>query len=349
MENTTDLQIFTENGRAKTRSLGFSLVEVMVAVGLIGIVSLGIASLLSTFKKGQTAIEDSSELNSFRDSLYTVIKNTDACKETVSGINAAGLNALANAGDASNITLQVKSGGAVLYNLNPAVKTNDLPGTLKDKFDVQSVQFVKRANPVNTTRDFGTGVATPARLLTGELRLTFMNKATHQETKSYSMPISVYQEVSSGLLKDCATINDSTTKSACLNLGGTWDEVHTTYPDSIRCVPANSCIAVGSYAKVLTSGGAPLIAPNGIPYGHTNPFTGDYTCPYSDVVKEFQSGAVTVAGDCGKYCVSNAVYPVYACMRCPAGIVPTAVMNGTNTVQAYNPGTDTVTTGTTNY
>ena len=77
---------------------GFSLIEVMVAVGLMGIVSLGVMKLMNNMSKGQKSVQSSMELDNF-------IKSVQG-KETPIVTGKAGKEALEVAMEIQRIIIQ---------------------------------------------------------------------------------------------------------------------------------------------------------------------------------------------------------------------------------------------------
>ena len=67
---------------------GFSLIEVLVAAGLLGLLSLGIASMFSQQQKEMKALDEKFILQSLRQNVLNVLQSKPVCVSNLGSISA---------------------------------------------------------------------------------------------------------------------------------------------------------------------------------------------------------------------------------------------------------------------
>jgi len=80
----------------KIKQSGFSLVEVMVAAGLLGLVSLGVIQLFQNINKGQADVQSESDYSSLIQEATLLLSKEKACQASLSGFVFNGSTIKAN-------------------------------------------------------------------------------------------------------------------------------------------------------------------------------------------------------------------------------------------------------------
>lgn len=94
----------------RERMKGFSLAEVMIAIGILGAVSLGVMRLVRMQSDQQKKSETEFELNTVFTNLTQHLQNSESCRTT--------LSALGNITTNKNITQIKNRNGSVIYEIN---------------------------------------------------------------------------------------------------------------------------------------------------------------------------------------------------------------------------------------
>lgn len=193
---------------------GFSLVQVMVAMGLLGAGAVTVMQVQKNNISANKKTETRYDVNSLAQDINTILIDENACRNTFNGRNF-----LAAAGT-SNVFTQVRDGsvggGQVVYGTGPVV-----------------------ANTINIDRyqyNITTPLApTPSGQLTGAFRISFFYReasAILQNPNIYEKKIDHNFKVvtnPSGLLVNCfsdaGTDITQNVRNSCESLGGTFDEI----------------------------------------------------------------------------------------------------------------------------
>lgn len=153
------------NKKYKLSQGGFSLLEVMVAAGLLGVLSLGTMRVLETINKGQKTMSQKSEISSVLYNMTLALRDAEGCGRTLAGWGGheTPLDGGAGKTEIDNIHFGGMSGG-----LARVVKAGDGATTTKNsifgegtsgKMKVSLIEFVVEAGDVA-----GVGTPYPAKV-----------------------------------------------------------------------------------------------------------------------------------------------------------------------------------------
>lgn len=181
----------------KAHQAGFSLAEIMIAMGLLSILTLGISSAIKMMAKGQATSEVKMEELELRRQIVTLLTDKLACQNTMKGKAIGG------------VVNQIKGPtDLMMYQMGNIYGNNSL----------KIVQMMTRDN--NVTLHNGTKSV--------DLVIDFekMKKLVTHNVKSISISLAVVVD-GSGLIESCYSdseaIISSATSQSCLSLGGTWN------------------------------------------------------------------------------------------------------------------------------
>ena len=65
------------------RDSGFSIVEITVAMGLLGALSLGVMKIMENSQKAAKNIENKDEISQFQNEINDILKNPNNCEATL--------------------------------------------------------------------------------------------------------------------------------------------------------------------------------------------------------------------------------------------------------------------------
>ncbi|MCF8059073.1 MAG: prepilin-type N-terminal cleavage/methylation domain-containing protein [Bacteriovoracaceae bacterium] len=269
-------------------SSGFSLVEIMVAAGLIGIVALGSVNLSGQLSNVKKRGENFIERNDFTGALSRYIYSGKGCSDLV-GTTVGG--------SLSDIVFSNWS-----YLGSSSLET----GQKIEGMEVVSLQA--RQDLSSTLPKIKVGAD---ELLKTTLEVQMVLKQDKRETSHfYTVPV---LSKPSGEIITCNESKD--VAEICNALLGTYDATNN------RCNVADSCLLKGTY-KTLTCSPVPADGSScSADYGleENNPFTGAVSCPTGSSAS--QTGIVTWnhSVSCGKKCTQTItnVARWFTCLECP--------------------------------
>lgn len=183
---------------------GFSLVQVMVAAGLVGVISLGVNQLIGNMNKSVVTAESKGEELSLKTTISTFLKSSSACRETLVGKNIGdNIDAIKNS--AGTEVIKVYSSSLDNKYGNRSVKIN-------------SMKLVDRAEPE----------ADGTRMIDFEVELERVKKQVRgSRVRVLRIPIRVEAASATDVINSCFTASDGLVvlamEESCNMLGGTWD------------------------------------------------------------------------------------------------------------------------------
>lgn len=182
---------------------GFTLIEVIVAAGLLSALTFGVISQMQTMSKGQVTAETKMEELEIRRMVSSGLTDKLACQRTLVGKNI---------GDA--ITDINNAAGQSVYKVGEAYGNN----TLK----LASI----------TTEDTGETFSDGTRSV--NLLITFEKmKKTSLNLKTTKINMRVKAPSAAGLISECFADNDQVLQDSCVAAGGTWAGTKCEYPQYI--------------------------------------------------------------------------------------------------------------------
>jgi prepilin-type N-terminal cleavage/methylation domain-containing protein len=182
----------------KLNQKGFTLAEIVVAAGLLGIVSLGVMRLVDNMNKSQKTFETKSEIVLVTNSIAQSLTNEEACKNTFSGINLVT--------DSSVASIQ-NSTGASIFDVGSVYGNRSVRLT---SLDIDNVSLANDGSSKSGTFE----------LLIGLEKLNSQNQGGLAITKRVT--ISVITDLSDDFV-GCFNSAAGATKNSCENIGGTFD------------------------------------------------------------------------------------------------------------------------------
>ncbi len=302
----------------KKTSSGFSLIEIMVALGILSIISLAVMSMIQNSNRSLGRLRDSAELENVVNLARYMLNNGESCIQSFSGPRFE--QGLAPGATLVDQVVNVKNAAGTEVVRFQKEGAHLLPGTLNTKYRVLKVDFTKDSE-TDSTYDFGAG-GEPAVQVFGRYAVQFglfEGGEVTSHTRQYEIPIGFLIKKADNTIRRCSSTMESK-QAACIKVGGTWDATTPAIPDELRCIPEQTCLKLGTYSNAPTTDG-----------GHRNMYTNDYTCPYdgssasttydgSGPVKRWRIGSISSNHGCGKNCVEVINAPLIECRRCPSHI-----------------------------
>lgn len=204
---------------------GFSLVETMVAAGMLGLLAMAGVKLMQNQNQAMKTIETKSEYNGIMNDIRTILADSNSCRTTFGGQNAKNMPV----GTVTQITQVVASGNVTRYTSNANWMQAQAYGN--GKIRIIGMRLSDAATDVETTAGVGPTVGTTNLILTFTSGLRESNKTL--ETFEKSMKLNVTTVAGSTNINDCnSTVADNSLNDmtkACASLAGTYD------PATERC------------------------------------------------------------------------------------------------------------------
>ncbi|WP_372655202.1 prepilin-type N-terminal cleavage/methylation domain-containing protein [Halobacteriovorax sp.] len=215
---------------------GFSLAEILVAAGLLGLLSLGVMQMNGSMMKGQATAEVKMEAIEIRRQIILNMSEKMACENTLSGTNLGDtVNSIKNTADNAIFTVGNKYGANALeLESITVVDVGDVGGGMRDA-ELQVVfKSLKKA-----------AYGSSEKVFKSRLKVKAANSTA---------PITECYDDTAGTI---ATANET----SCISVGGTWD------PATSKCSNTNvwgkSC-PDGEVLKGFEDDGEPICVPNGV-------------------------------------------------------------------------------------
>jgi hypothetical protein len=173
---------------------GLSLVEVMIAAGLLGVVSLGAMQMMNNVQKGQVTSETKLEEFELKRSFSNILSNKDACQNSLSGVTIG-----------STFDQVKNSANAVVFEKDGVYGNQTVY--------IESMRIVDNgATYADGSRDVGL-VVTMRKI---------KQMALGGRSISFTLPLRVMAPNATGPISTCFVMSDSILKQACETLGGNW-------------------------------------------------------------------------------------------------------------------------------
>ncbi|MGH1468495.1 MAG: type II secretion system protein [Bdellovibrionales bacterium] len=311
--------------REYKNSRGMSLIEIVIAISVMGVISAGVGTAIVQMSNSQKKIENKVELNDTLSSLSKYLGTKDFCDD-----------ALINKKIGSGINLVISNfkgvgGGGTIKNgskISDSVRVDSIRATINTKVDSVATMFEGAAAleqmvdvAIQTSR-FDPGSKGKAWMPSPERR--------------FMVPVKTI----GGIVKSCNHLTDE--ESSCTAISGVWNA------STKACVPDSMCENKGTYIKwtctadksvpqlaydtygVYCGKTIKALSPAGSTFknskpakvingGVTNLFTKNISCPsgstkfHTGVDKHAYSGL-----ECGKKCTFtyNQTANFYTCMKC---------------------------------
>lgn len=288
---------------SRKSELGFSIIEIVVAMGIMAVVSGLFATSVVQLQKSQVHFEDRNDSLVFTSGLSTsLLSDQQTCTNLLTGI------ALTN--NPTEITINNYSGLGSQTNVLRQGTT--LVGTDSDpRVRVQSLTI--QAKPgVPDTRVLSAGVEYIRKVAVLSMivqRRDGGNKTNGGQTQYITSPprlIEVPVYLQGNTIQTCQI--SMTRTDVCNTMGAGIDPSNTS-----QCLPQEQCFVKGSF---FVSNCSPPYA--GCNPGSVNPITGAQSCPPKSTQTTTGMYTQTYEVSCGKKCSQTIVNTLefFMCMQC---------------------------------
>ncbi len=281
------------------QSRGFSLLEILISISVLGGLALVGGTLVSKFGSQQSSIVGKDESNEFVSSLTRWLPTKEGCEASFLGKDFP-LNSETNfsidgykgygISDQLNVGSSIKAG----FQLSPKLKVNKL--VLRDKGIAPSTQWFDQ-------KKFRKVVAQI------EISMDVVEGSSGQTLRSRFIEIPVYLNETTNKIERCS--GEVSLSDMCSALGATFDEA------TGACKPLVNCSLQGTYAT-LTCDPSKYGCKNATGASLENPITNSQSCPSGSIASQTGVFQYTHQVDCGKKCTKtiNNTMKYYICLRC---------------------------------
>ncbi|GAB4417662.1 MAG: hypothetical protein OHK0056_26690 [Bacteriovoracaceae bacterium] len=280
--------IFKDNGIVKFnifRQRGFTLVEVMVAVGLSGIIAVAAIQIMGQVGTVINRSKVLADTMNFSNNLSRFLYGPNACDEIRDEVFST---------TESDFIFENWN-----YEGKSTIGVNAEFGTLKITSLKASIDDLAGLPTVSVS-----GVTLTKTMLHLNVEIMAQSK---RNTFSYNIPVLV---TSAGQVKYCGEMKDSV--EICNSMLGVFD------PVTGKCNVQDACKVRGSYKLISCS---PMTYGCDSAYGTNtnNPLTGDVTCPSGAVATQTGVQTWNHSVSCGKKCTATIFNTAqwYTCLECP--------------------------------
>lgn len=283
---------------------GFSLVEIMVSMGLLGILGLAAVTLTDKFGRQQSDIVGKDEYNEFMNSLASWLPSEVGCNAFLVGKDFP-LNG------ETNFEIDGYKGYAASEAItqSPVIK----PGYLiTKKLRVESVILRdKKITPAVTQIDNQKYRKVVAQIEIKTHLISGAGADTKEQMKLRSrfIEIPVFLAMGNTQIKRCS--GEMSFSDVCSAVGSVFDPVTGT------CKPMVNCEFKGTYAT-LTCNPSQYGCVNALSQPMNNQFTNDQSCPDGSTASQTGVFDYTHQVDCGKKCTLTVEDKIkyFICVRC---------------------------------
>lgn len=273
---------------------GLSLVEVLVASAILGVVAVAISSVAGYLKNNTQQYLSASESSEFVRSLSTWVLTTDACQSSLVGLALPTaptpliLNGYKGFGAQSSVPIQ--TGSTISLQLRVSnLNFSDKDPSLATPFRYNGINLQRRVALIDLTTETVVEPSAPRQLRANRIEIPVLVDAGQ-------------------IIRYC--LGDMNLVQACAATGG------TVNPVTGQCLTQTSCEITGSYAVAASNPPAHCCGFGNDP----NPVTGAPSCPPgSSPQKVGQTSPVSWRTySCGKKCSApiDDWKEFYVCLRC---------------------------------
>lgn len=277
-------------------SLGMSLIEIMVAAGILSFVGLAVSTTLTDVVKMQNATTAKDESNEFASALARFLFTESTCTSSL-GSQTFPL--------ARRRPLQMPN---YLGYGTGALTTVETGYSVTDKLRITRLQLVDKGMPPVEMMYEGQMRLRVLGQINLETEMTVAGKATANAPRSFEIPLLI-NPANNRIIK---CLSNSSSRDACVAMGTTLD------PATGLCRPDNQCIFEGSYTLVSCSP-APMNA-SLCPSNVGNPAFGGRAGCASGAGSSRPTGTFTTHFDepIGKKSTQriNVSYSYFLCLKC---------------------------------
>lgn len=246
--------------RYKKNSKGMSLVELLIVTGILGFVSLVVASSFSDIFRWQGQVTVKDEANEFSASLARAFFSDAACSEMLKG---QVFPVAANTTPAE-ISIAPFVGSGMKGKRIGKEDSATVSPTISPFLQIKSLGFINKGmapKPISLE-----GVIYNHYIAQISLSLDTKDRGKWKTIPPRTFEIPIITDVKTGVIKRCYV--EMMIDDACAVMGSTFN------PTTGKCIPATQCFFEGSYTKTSCSP-----APKSCPGNTVNAQTGGLSCP----------------------------------------------------------------------
>lgn len=246
------------NYKKQNNEFGFTLAEVMVAAGLIGVLSVAVMNMMSNINRTSKRASQIFNVQQETQRITTLLTSGDACRNTLQNLDL---------GTAPNFTTSVDVPNIRDDNNNVVYAIGKELGASSEKVNVEAMVIRRLFDPNPPPGAYGaidsyTVNAVPFYKMEAQLLLTYRKGAAGTSddviknssvggtsiTKRISMNVIVN---AAGRIQSCFSTADEFLDSACENLGGTVDGVDNRCKDVKLRTLRDTGITSGTIAATI--------------------------------------------------------------------------------------------------
>ncbi|POB12989.1 tail fiber domain-containing protein [Halobacteriovorax sp. DA5] len=336
-----------------SNQFGFTLAEVMVAAGLIGVLSLAVVNMMSNINRTSKRASQVFNVQQETQRITGILSNGDACKNTLQGID---IGNAPNYSTTQDVPAIKDANDDNIYTIGKEL------GAGPDTVNVNSMQVRRYFDPKTGTygslQNYTVG-AVPFTKLEAQLLITFRKGTVGTSDdvikKSSVGSIDITKRISmmvvvnaAGQIQSCYSTADEFLDSACRNLGGTIDGVDGGCKDvkltTLKTTPDTSitnAVTIGSSDSAAIGDAGAANAPLRVKLGSASRYLSvdDSSIQTNGGPLELNPfGRVQVGGGAGSSEISNGT-------TAPAN-APLKVMGAGSTFMAFDENEIQVSNGT---
>lgn len=285
---------------------GFTLVEVMITVAILGLISLGAASLLNVLAKSQQQLTQEIESDTFVGELGKYIRSKEGCYTVLYN------KKYPSSSSQTPLSILMGPNGYNGYGA-PANATNLNSGfQVSPKLTINQISLKGNATLNQKLETKAQGIAADIYMRSLDIVLEYTQSVgANNQTKSVTFPATVITRSDNNDIISCNEI-DYTMESLCSNINGN--------PVGQICKMSSECRSYGSYISKQCDDGKNACKKLHPGAQYENTFTGASSCPSNSyAVETGKTGSVySHHASCGKKC-SYAVYTqeiFVTCIKC---------------------------------
>lgn len=225
---------------------GFSLVEVMVAAGMLGLLAMAGVKLMQNQNQAMKTIETKSEYNGIMNDIRTILADSNSCRTTLGGLNAK----TTPVGAIWQITQVVQTGAGPTNIARYTGNANwqQAPAYGNGKIRIVGIRLDDSATDVETTSGPGPTVGTTNLVITFTAGLNTQSKQL--ETFDKNLKLNVTTTAGTTNINDCnSTVADNSLNDmtkACASLNGTYNQA------TERCILVSHPSTPANFSAVST-------------------------------------------------------------------------------------------------
>lgn len=268
---------------------GLTLVEVLLAVGIIAVVSLGAGSLLQILTASQVKLNQEIESDTFISELSGYLRKDTVCKQIFAGKTYPSVST------PQNLLIPMGTAGYRGYGSRQTVANMGAGYKPSDKLTIDQLQLVGN-NDVNVLLEAKTSDDIPLRTRSAAISITYTQQiGPKKESKSINIPLKLIIRSDNNLITTCTSV-EHTTATLCNTIDG--------HPSGPGCHTTSECRSYGAYIHKQCSDGKTACKKLNPQANYTNIFTGASSCPSNSYpIQTGKSEAVySHHASCGKKC-----------------------------------------------